>query len=121
MTLARQQTGRLGEQIAATYLEQSGFRIIWRNFRTRFGEIDIIAQREQAFYIVEVKTARSRMAGDPLDWVTPRKQAQLIRMAQVFLARQPTEPRIFFSVLAINLATDPPGITWLPDAFQGGE
>lgn len=120
MSYARQQTGRLGEQIAVAYLREHGFQILWRNFRTRCGEIDVIAQRNRVVHIVEVKTARTLWAGDPLAWVTPRKQAQLIRMARAFLARCPTEPRLLFSVLAVQLTGDPPTITWLPDAFQEG-
>ncbi len=119
MSQSRQTLGQRGESVAAVFLEQQGFRILERNFRTRFGEIDLIAEQHGHIHIVEVKTARSAHAGDPLDWITPRKQAQLVRMAQAFFAQRGDRelPRIFFSALSVNMAQTPPRITWLPDAF----
>ncbi|MBI2345716.1 MAG: YraN family protein [Deltaproteobacteria bacterium] len=60
----RQMLGQSGEEIAADYLQSIGFRIVERNFRTRRGEIDLIASRGRAFHFIEVKTSpRANSAG----------------------------------------------------------
>ncbi len=120
MTKRRKALGQYGEDLAAEFLQREGYRILHRNFRTRYGEIDLIVERHAAVHVVEVKTAHSTQAGDPLDWVTPRKQQQLVRMAQAYFARQGgcALPIIYFSVMAIDCMVDPPAITWLPDAFH---
>ncbi len=83
--------GRAGEDAAARYLQAQGFEIIERNWRsphTRH-EIDLIARDGNCIVFVEVKTARTRTFGHPLEWITPRKQAAIIKAAQAFLAETP--------------------------------
>jgi putative endonuclease len=83
----RRDLGRQGEELAAAHLERRGYRIVERNFRTRFGELDIIASDGRALVFCEVK---ARRAGpdwrDPLESVHARKRAQLRRMAGQWLA-----------------------------------
>ncbi|MBP3372886.1 MAG: YraN family protein [Clostridia bacterium] len=77
--------GAQGEQRACEYLEQKGYSILHRNFRTPYGEIDIIAQKGQMLCFVEVKTRNSSAYGAPRLAVDKRKQQHLIAAAQVFL------------------------------------
>lgn len=78
--------GRLGERLARQHLEDSGYEILHTNFRTRYGEIDIIAQRGAIVAFVEVKARRSRRHGEPFEAVGTRKQNQIRRMAEMWVA-----------------------------------
>jgi putative endonuclease len=90
----RQALGRRGEELAATHLERHGWQIVERNFRTREGEIDLIASRAGTLAFCEVKTLVARRAPpgagrlDPLESVGPAKRIQVRRMARAWLALQ---------------------------------
>ncbi len=88
-TRSRKNLGDSGERVAALYLEERGMRIIARNVRTREGEIDLIVQEGDALAFVEVKTRRGTKYGAPEEAVTPRKQLQLVRLAETFLSGEP--------------------------------
>ncbi|HIX33974.1 YraN family protein [Gemmiger sp. An120] len=82
--------GRRGEDAAARWYQKQGFAIVARNFRTRMGELDLVAARGNLLVIAEVKT-RSGDAGfgAPAEAVDRHKQQRLIRAAQLFLQRCP--------------------------------
>ena len=80
MTYARQALGLEGETRACLALEARGYRILQRRYRTRFGELDIIARHDQTVVFVEVKTRRGRSFGDPASAVTTEKQRRLVAM-----------------------------------------
>lgn len=71
--LNNQQLGKLGEDMAARYLEQQGYFIMQRNYRTRQGEIDIIAVRGNRMHFIEVKTRHGGKYGQPAESITPQK------------------------------------------------
>lgn len=79
--------GRRGEAIAARYLAGRGFRILQHRFRTRGGEIDLVAEEGETLAFIEVKTRSSAACGSPAEAVDRRKQARLVRAATVYLAR----------------------------------
>jgi putative endonuclease len=85
----RRRHGELGERIAEEHLANRGYRIVERNFRTRYGELDLIAADERALVFCEVKTrlagTRNGPAG-PLDAIGPRKRERVRRMATQWLA-----------------------------------
>jgi uncharacterized protein (TIGR00252 family) len=83
-------TGRQAEAVAADYLRQRGYEIIGQNFRTRFYEIDIIAQHNGVIYFVEVKYRRSESAGGGLEYITPRKLEQMRLAAEFWLTENRT-------------------------------
>lgn len=80
--------GDLGEQLAAEYLQNNGFAVLERKYRSNTGEIDIIAQDAQYLVFIEVKTRRSFSYGTPAQAVTWTKQAKIIKTAQAYLYRQ---------------------------------
>jgi len=89
----RIQVGRLGERLAARRLERDGYRVIERNYRTREGEIDLIAARDSTLVFCEVKTlvARSAPGRGPsyaLESVGAAKRAQVRRLAKAWLAER---------------------------------
>src|SRR3954452_16877967 len=92
----RRRHGELGEQIAGEHLEHRGYSIVARNFRTRYGELDLIAANESSLVFCEVKTriAGSRAGPDgPLDAIGSRKRDRLRRMATQWLADTPGADR----------------------------
>lgn len=86
-TRARKNLGDSGERIAAMFLEQRGYKIIARNWRspTRIGEMDLIAQDADGLAFVEVRTRRGNAMGTPEESLTPRKRKRLIEIAQEYL------------------------------------
>jgi putative endonuclease len=105
--------------MAAAYLERKGYHILERNYRTRDGEIDLIAQREGIVVFVEVKTARSLSFGPPQCWVTCRKQDHLIRAAEAYLMGRSTgEDNCRFDVIAILVAGRKTKLTHVVNAFS---
>jgi putative endonuclease len=88
---ARADLGRAGEQLAAQHLERLGFRIVARNHRTRFGELDLIAADDRWLVFCEVKTTRGSLV--PWDLLHGRKQQQVRRMACHYLAAEAERPR----------------------------
>lgn len=118
MTEARLSLGRSGEDAAALYLADQGYRVITRNFRTPVGEVDIIAQRAKLLVFVEVKTRRSLAYGTPQEAVGPRKQRQILRAAQWYLSSgnsRGLQPR--FDVIAILYLPTGPQIEHIINAF----
>lgn len=79
--------GNWGEDRACRYLEEEGYILIAKNFRSRFGEIDIIACNEAVIVFAEVKTRKGTGFGYPIEAVTPEKQRRFRLTAEFFLLR----------------------------------
>ena len=77
--------GKLGEDLAANFLEEKGFNIIERNYRFGHGELDIIAEKAEMLIFIEVKTKKFGDFGDPINWVSRGKQKQIGRIARGYL------------------------------------
>lgn len=106
----RSEVGARGEQIAANHLSRRGMQILERNFRTRWGELDIVALDGRTIVFCEVKTRMaSRSHRDPLESVHARKRARVRAIAVRWLAQTPGRPR------ADELRFDAIGITLAPD------
>jgi putative endonuclease len=113
MTYTRLRTGRLAEARAAEHLLSLGYRMIERNARTKYGELDIVALDRRALVFVEVKAVRAggRIGPErPVLWVTPRKQLQVRRLATAWMAeRRGSVPRyaeIRFDAVGVILDRD---------------
>ncbi len=117
----RRQLGATGEQIAADHLIRRGFQILERNFRTRFGELDLIATDGRVTAFVEVKTRVARNTRrDPLESVHPHKRTQVRMMARQWLGERPDRPRtpdLRFD--AIGITIDPGGRLLRLDHLEG--
>jgi putative endonuclease len=84
MSGRNQKIGSWGESAAAKYLEERDYRVLARNVRTPYGEIDIIVQKDDITIFVEVKTRTSRSLGPPEISVTPRKQEHMLAAAEYY-------------------------------------
>jgi putative endonuclease len=78
-------TGNRGESLAVSFLEKKGYRIEERNFRTRFGEIDIVCRDGETLVFAEVKTKIGHDFGEPEEMVGKSKIAKVKRMGEVYL------------------------------------
>lgn len=98
------QLGKKGEELARKFLNKKGFNIVERNFRCRFGEIDLILRKDKAFHFVEVKYRRTLEYGLPQESVNIRKQKKIQNAALVWLKKRhlPIDTEVHFDVLAIN-------------------
>ena len=88
MLNSRQNLGQNGENLAAVFLSENGYVILTRNFRCRHGEIDIIAKNREVLVFIEVKTRTGQDFGSPAAAVTTKKQRQISKAAQYFLAER---------------------------------
>jgi putative endonuclease len=121
MTHARLSFGLFGEELACQELEHRGYVILDRRYRTKHGEIDIIARHGDYLVFVEVKARQDGSFGDPEEAVTLRKQQQMVWMATDYLARHVAgEVACRFDVVGINTLIDPPSVMLIEDAFRPG-
>jgi putative endonuclease len=117
----RGELGRRGEELAERFLRERCFEIVTRNFRCRAGEIDLVARDGSALVFVEVRSRHGDRRGSGLESVTPRKQAQVARVAQYFLAgRGWGDHDARFDVIGVDFASDPPNIEHVRGAFEVG-
>ncbi len=111
--------GQESEIIAAGYLKKKGYKIITRNYRTKLGEIDIIAQEKDTIVFVEVKARRSWRFGNPKGALTPEKQRKISMVALCYLkANKQTRAKARFDVVAIQDTNDTPDIEIIKNAFD---
>jgi putative endonuclease len=123
----RRKHGELGEKIAAEHLEHRGFSIVARNFRTRYGELDLIVADDRSLVFCEVKTRIAGTRGGPdgpFDAIGPKKRLRLRRMALQWLAEAPAADRPHRQELrfdAVGIVLSPAGrllaLEHLEDAF----
>jgi len=82
--------GKLGEQIVRDYLIKKGYRIIRQNFQTRFGELDIVAGKDNLLIFIEVKLKVEADFGRPEEMITQKKLRQVKNTAEMFLMQEKT-------------------------------
>lgn len=110
--------GAAAEQQAADWLQRRGLRVIERNARSRFGELDLLALDGETLVIVEVRARAPSRFGGAAETVDARKQGRILRSTQDWLLRHPEHARraVRFDVLAIDGATP----QWIRGAFDAG-
>jgi putative endonuclease len=114
----KQQKGRLGEDLAARFLEERGYRIVQRNYRFDRGEIDIVAQDGRELVFVEVKTRENEQFGSPEESITPSKEEQLKKVAEGYVFEHNLENQpCRFDVVAITFSDGKPRIRLLQNVI----
>ena len=105
--------------MALRYLQRRGYSLVLRNYRRRGGEIDLILRQDETLVFVEVKLRRGTGYGDPLEAVTPRKQATIRVVAEQYLAEEePGFSEVRFDVIGILADNESaPRIQHIKDAF----
>jgi len=93
--------GNLGENAACKHLKKNGYKILERNYRKRYGEIDIIAQKDDVYIFVEVKTRAEIDYGMASEAVTKSKQQKLVRTAQFYIMEHKLDAAFSFDVIEV--------------------
>ncbi len=109
--------GKLGEEIAANYLEGKGYEIVERNWRNTHKEIDIIAKDGETLVMVEVKTRQTDEYGNPDIAVTKKKQRLLIAAANAYLFKNKLDVETRFDIISIIFKDGESVIEHIEDAF----
>jgi len=113
--------GRWGEDAAGRFLRQKGYRILARNYRTRGGELDIVAMDGETLVFVEVKSRRSERFGGPLEAVDANKRARMTKAALAYIANElDSTPPCRFDVVGIRSRKDGESYELVRDAFELG-
>ena len=119
MTKERILLGKEGEKIALRYLKRMGYQIIERNYRCKFGEVDIIAKDGKFLSFVEVRSGRNFIFNTPKESITKRKQQQISKVALNYIKRyQLTETEARFDVVSIKFSPLEENIELIKDAFE---
>ena len=114
-----QPLGRHGEAAAARELRRAGLEILEVGFRSRLGEIDLIAREGETIVFVEVKARAGLGYGRPAESVTPAKRERMARVAQVYLARRRFHDRVCrFDVVEVLRSGETNEIRHIRDAFR---
>ncbi len=115
----QQSFGKKSESIAAKHLKKNGYKILEQNYRTKLGEIDIIAKDKDTLVFVEVKARSSNRFGNPKWAVTPKKQIKISMVALLYIkSTKQSNVKARFDVVAISSAKDKPSIEIIKNAFE---
>lgn len=107
--------GKKGEKIARKFLKRRGWKIVEKNFKTPFGEIDIIARKGDIYAFVEVKTRLSDIFGLPSEAVTNTRKLRYIRGANYFFANKIIDCTVRFDIIEVFRGQ----INHIENAFEG--
>lgn len=119
MSRERLEFGKDAEERAAIFLQSKGYKILKRNYKTKFSEIDIVAIDKGVICFVEVKARHSNLFGEPADAVTPAKQRQISKTAICYLKENNLlERSARFDVVSLLYSQDLPEIDLIKDAFE---
>lgn len=110
--------GQKAEDIAAEYLSEMKINVIDRNYRTRYGEIDIIAKEKKEFIFVEVKAKSTSRYGRPYEMVTGKKQKKLISTSKSYLIEKGFEiENTFWRIDVLSIDYEKGNIEWIKNAI----
>ncbi len=110
--------GEKGEGVAVKFLKKKGYKIIIQNFKTRIGEIDIIARDGKTLAFIEVKTRESIEYGQPFEAVNKFKRRKIVNVATLYLKRLKDIPQCRFDVVSIYYENGMAEVELITDAFE---
>ncbi|MDH4358821.1 MAG: YraN family protein [Candidatus Berkelbacteria bacterium] len=117
MTFERKSTGSYGEELAAKHFKKNGYKIIARNFKTKIGEIDILARQKKDIIIVEVKTKSGRELGEGYEMVNYFKRRKLLQLAKLLQIEYPKSV-IRIDIISVDTSKEPPAIRHFESAVE---
>lgn len=117
------QLGKWGEKKAVEYLQNKGYKIIEKNFKRKWGELDIVAQKEKTIIFCEVKTIAKQSEDEPFfpeDEINEKKEKQLRKMVQIYLSSKKISPETpcQIDVIAIESINNEPNIRHYENAIE---
>lgn len=111
-------TGKLGEQLAAEYFEKAGYTIVEKNWRYHRAEIDLIALLDKMLVFVEVKTRSGSLWKSPEESINLRKRKLLFKAADAFMQTFPDDFSARFDVFTVVVENNQHKISHYPDALN---
>ena len=114
----RRARGRWAEDVAARHLAAHGLVCRERNFRSRYGEIDLVMEDGEVIVFIEVRSRERSGFLDPAESVDRSKCARIARTADTWLRNRRPVPTCRFDVVAVTGEPDAPGIRWVRNAFD---
>ena len=115
----RKRLGQEGEDLAAGFLRNKGYKLVERNYRCKTGEVDLIVLDRKVVVFVEVKTRSDHSFGTPFEAVEGRKQRKMIQAAQYFLHEHKLDQRdARFDVVGVSWRGDQPVVEHIVNAFE---
>lgn len=113
--------GRRGEEIARGFLERAGYRILAMNWRSKHGELDIIAEDRGTIVFVEVRARADTGHGSAAETIDPRKRHRLRLLANAYLqsTRRGVARAARIDVITVDLSSEPPGVQHIVSAIDG--
>jgi len=121
MSRQRVEFGKTGEDLACRELERRGYAIIARRYRSRLGEIDIVARDGGTLVFVEVKAREGRAFGDAAEAITGMKRRRIAALAVDYMMRHHlSDCRCRFDVVTIHLDSGAPSVEVFQNAFDAG-
>ncbi|MBI2092315.1 MAG: YraN family protein [Deltaproteobacteria bacterium] len=119
MNLSRLNKGRKGEEEVEKYLIKQGFNVLERSFRCKIGEIDIVAEKDDDIYFIEVKARWSDNFGSPLEAVGKSKQKKIINVAKYYIAKKRLhDVNCHLSVVGVDMTSEVFKLEFIEDAFE---
>ncbi len=110
--------GKKGEKLAVKFLKKKGYKVIKQNYKTRIGEIDIIAKDRETLAFIEVKTRESIEYGLPFEAVNRAKKKKIANVALLYLKKVKEIPPCRFDIVSIYYEQDKPKFKLIKDAFE---
>ena len=114
---ANHELGKKGEELAAQYLKEKGYKILETNWRFGRNELDLVARDGETLVVAEVKTRQSTTFGEPEMAVTREKQRAIIRSANAYVRWKRRNIEVRFDVISIVIRDEQADINHIPDAF----
>ncbi len=99
-------TGKLGEDIAENYLKKKGYKIIARNYRNKYGEIDLVVQDKSSLVFVEVRTRRNERFGSPEESINSKKKRKMFKNTKAYIAFHNFKEKYRMDVICVVLSRD---------------
>lgn len=111
-------TGKMGEDLAARYLQEKGYQVLERNYRHQQSEIDLIAKKDKMLLFVEVKTRSNLSFGNPEEFVSYTKVKLIKRAAEHYIYAKDWHFDVRFDVVAVSVSpAGTPVVKHIEDAF----
>ncbi|HZH04119.1 MAG TPA: YraN family protein [Myxococcaceae bacterium] len=117
----RRQRGDRAEEVAVRYLQERGYRVVARNFHCAYGELDVVAEKDDLLCVVEVRMRTSAAWGDPAQTVMSSKQRRIVKATLHYLARRRMQDvAVRFDVISVLGRGDGAAVEHIPGAFDAG-
>ncbi len=109
--------GKAGEDLAVKHLQEKGYFILHRNWRSGHKELDIVARKDEELVVVEVKTRRNNLYGNPEDAIDDRKIRKIVTATDAYMNRYRVDLPVRFDIITIVGQEEPYQIEHIEDAF----